>query len=278
MKKLSLPNWVQLVGKGRVKQLRDAAISTKKKKLLWITKYLDDNQIAELYYRVFENGEPLKKVARMVRRDWQVKPAWKLQQFVRGLETWKERLSTTLSVTKELAITPEDKKQIAKAEQAIAKLHGDVDVMKVLGGAIQMEAERIADLRAYEISIWERQKELAKAKGIPAPRMPVFTELDRMMVTLNTLCGQYSFVAMKTGATQVVPDEINVNIKAKSDFVLEHYVGRDGDRMKRAALRFLELAEQQAIDYSIDEKTGRFIPQGEPCQITAQAESRKKRS
>lgn len=238
-----ITDWIQLIGDVKIEELRAAAISEKKKKRLWINRYCDDEQVAELYIRIFTYNEPTKKLAKLARDVWGIKPNWKLQQFERGLERWIDRIKTTLLEAKRAAETPTELRKVAVAEDKLKTLYAKIDALGVLGGAIQIQAERL-------MFIHEKEKNME--------RVAPFKLTDTIQRTLTHQVETYMQLAMKTGALDSVPDEVNINLKMRADTVHDAFVNRDGKRMADIADKFLQRIEQEALSCRFDRETGTY--------------------
>jgi hypothetical protein len=78
---------------------------------------------------------------------------------------------------------------------------------------------------------------------------------------------------MKTGTINTAPSEVNINLKAKSDFVLQHYVANDGQKMIKAADRLLTALKDKCVKLELDPETGQYYsPEIKPITIDIENE------
>lgn len=240
-KKYRTEDWVKIVGKGRIKQLREAAISSKLKRPLWISTYLNDSQIAEVYYRIFEKNESLESVAKKVKLVWGVQPSWTIQQFVRGLETWKNRLATKVTDVKEVVKEHKDKVALKKVRDKLEDLNREVNALGMLGYAIEVQAERIQMFREFENK----------------RNMPV-SATDQALKTFRELCDTYGNMAVRLGVLEGAPTEINVNLQAKGQVIFDKVIGDDGSRLITCGNKLLQRLEEHCVLMEQDDK-GEFV-------------------
>lgn len=241
MKKLNAKDWIELIGKQKLHDIREAAYPPHKKPL-WMIKLLDDQQLAEVYYRVFEMGESLEEIALLIRGKWGIQPKWKRHQFTRGLQVWKDRLDTDYSKAKtEVKDSPKEEKKIERVKSRAQEFFAKVDALGRLGAAIDVQTERLIMIHERELSIKTPLK-----------------MTDSIQANLTSMVQTYIMMSIKTGVLDGVPDELNVNFKAQADVVLEHGIKGDGNRIVRIAQKFLEQAAQHVVHMTMNEETGQY--------------------
>jgi hypothetical protein len=238
---MNIKTWVQLIGEDKIVELRNAAAPLNKKPL-WIATYCDDEQMAEIYYRIFERGEDLKEIAKMARNMWGIRKDWQLQDFVRGMERWKQRLMTPMSSFILGKKNPEERRKAKKFKKKQHRVFKKLDALGTLGYAIKVQVERLAITHARE----------------KAAKMPLEI-VEGIQKNLTEMINSYVTLGVKTGLMDGVPAEYNVNLKAQSDAVLTHVVGDYGPRMIRGAQKFLEAMSQRAEVIDMDLETGKIL-------------------
>ena len=230
-KSKALTGWVKLVGEDQIRQLREACIS-ENGKVLWIHKYLDDEQIAELYFRLLERNEDQKKLSKVVRDDWGILPHWPLQNFYKGMKKWVKRLETDYhNLSRSSTTTPKLKYQANKKRKEAHKLFKRLDILGRLGYAIELQTDRLNMIHQME-----------KDRGLPSKHT------DVIQSTLSKMGARYIDAAIKTGVLAGVPHEVNVNLQAKSELVHAELIAGDGQKWGRAAQDFLDKMEQHVIE------------------------------
>jgi len=237
-----ISSFVEIIGREKLKELREAAAPEGKKRL-WLSKYCDDDQLAELYYRIFERHDDLAELARVARDLWGIQPHWNLKSFVAGLKTWRKRLATDIDAVAITQKDPTDKQKVMELRKRQRALTAKLDALGRLGYAIELQTERMA--MGHEIEL--RAKTPMKF-------------MDTVMDTLNKMVENYITLAIKTGAMNAAPSEININLKEKSDFVLTHIIGDDGPSMLKVADKFLTKLKEAAVTMVWDEETQRYYP------------------
>lgn len=232
--------FTQIIGSEKLKELREAAAPAGKKPL-WLARYCDDDQLAELYYRIFERQDSILDLAKIARDVWNIQPHWEIKSFTRGLTTWKKRLSTELDIHIAKQKTPTEKSKALALRRRQRVLTSNLDALGRLGYAIELQTERM--VMAHEIEL--RAKTPMKF-------------MDTIMGHLNEMISTYVTLAMKTGTINTAPSEVNINLKAKSDFVLQHYVANDGQKMIKAADKLLTALKDKCIKLELDPETGQY--------------------
>jgi len=235
-------SWAKLIGGHKLGELR-AAAHPEGKKGLWMSKWLDDEQFAEIYVRIFENNEDMRDIARMVRDEWGIQRHWDLKDFVKGLVKWKHRLDSTMSKAMEAQVDEDGQKQVAKARKKLQECYAKVDALGRLGFAIELQTKRL--LMAHE-----REDKVNYPMELT----------DKIQANLTDMCKNYVKLAIKTGAIDGVASEVNVNLNAESELVLKHVIGGDGNKMVKAARTFLRTAVAKCIPMELDEETGEYVP------------------
>jgi len=234
--------FLEIIGPEKLKELREAAAPEGKKRL-WMAKYCDDDQIAEMYYRLFERHDDVGDVARVARDIWGIQPHWDLRSFTNGLQTWKKRLSTEIDEVIDIQKTPTEKQKVMALRKKQRMLTSRLDALGRLGYAIELQTERM--LMGHEIE----QKAKTPLKF-----------MDTIMGSLNEMVNTYVSLAIKTGALDSAPSEVNINLQAKSDFALNHVIGNDGKKFLRAADKFLTQIKEASVKMEWDEETQKYYP------------------
>lgn len=232
--------FAQLVGDEKLQELR-AAAAPSGKKTLWMARYCDDDQMAELYYRLFERHDDILDLAKIARDVWNIQPHWEIKSLAAGLKTWRRRLSTELDSYIDKQKTPTDKSKAMALKKKQRVLSSNLDALGRLGYAIELQTERM--VMAHDIEL--RAKTPMKF-------------MDQIMGGLNDMIQNYVTLAMKTGAINTAPSEVNINLKAKSDFVLQHYVANDGQKMIKAADKLLTALKDKCVKLELDPATGQY--------------------
>ena len=241
----AVQNWSETISNRKMTDIRAAACPPGQA-ALWLHKHLDDNQLAELYFRVFERNEPFDEVARIARDAWGVKPNWEIRDFRKGLEKWKAALTTTFKDYIDTAETPKEVAQAKNKLDTSKKLYKDLDVLEKLAYAIEVNSSRL---------------EMAHSRELMA-KIPLRIT-DEVTRTLSELCRNYTYVAAQTGVVDGSVSEFNINFKAKADFVLDKYVGNDANKMIRAATEFIQGIEKKCITLNLDPDTQEYKLAGE---------------
>jgi hypothetical protein len=242
----NIKTWVELVGEGQLLQIKEACHPPKKKPL-WLIKHLDNEQLAEVCYRMFEKEEDLRAIAKMVRDEWGINPSgkWQLQDYTRGMEQLKRRLATPMSKHIMGKRNPEEKRKAKALKKKHLRIFKKLDPLGRLGWIVEQQTKRYAMARVKEKAL----------------KMPLDIT-DTIAANLTTQIRTYAEMGIKLGLLQGVPEEINVNLKAKADLVMAHFIAGDGQKMIRAANSYLEDMAGQCVDLEIDSETGEFVIAG----------------
>lgn len=232
--------FAEIIGPEKIRELREAAAPPTKKPL-WIARYCDDDQIAELYYRMIEKNESVSTLARVARDIWNVQPHWDIKSLVSGLRVWRKRIATDLDENIAVQKTPTEKDKAIALRKRQRNLTSNLDALGRLGYAIELQTERM--MMGHEIEM--------KAKT-------PLKFVDQIMTGLNDMVHNYVTLAMKTGAINSAPSELNINLKSKSDFVLQHYVANDGQKMIKAADKLLTALKEKCVKLELDPETGQY--------------------
>lgn len=232
--------FAEIIGPEKIRELREAAAPPTKKPL-WVARYCDDDQIAELYYRMIEKNESVSTLARVARDIWNVQPHWDIKSLVSGLRVWRKRIATDLDENITVQKTPTEKDKAIALRKRQRNLTSNLDALGRLGYAIELQTERM--MMGHEIEM--------KAKT-------PLKFVDQIMTGLNDMVHNYVTLAMKTGAINSAPSELNINLKSKSDFVLQHYVANDGQKMIKAADKLLTALKEKCVKLELDPETGQY--------------------
>lgn len=232
--------FAEIIGPEKIRELREAAAPPTKKPL-WVARYCDDDQIAELYYRMIEKNESVSTLARVARDIWNVQPHWDIKSLVSGLRVWRKRIATDLDENIAVQKTPTEKDKAIALRKRQRNLTSNLDALGRLGYAIELQTERM--MMGHEIEM--------KAKT-------PLKFVDQIMTGLNDMVHNYVTLAMKTGAINSAPSELNINLKSKSDFVLQHYVANDGQKMIKAADKLLTALKEKCVKLELDPETGQY--------------------
>ena len=236
----AVKTFTQIIGPEKVRELREAAAPPTKKPL-WVARYCDDDQLAELYYRMIEKGESVTTLAKVARDIWNIQPHWDIKSMIAGLNTWKKRISTDLDQNIAIQRTPTEKDKAVALKKRQRVLTSNLDALGRLGYAIELQTERM--IMGHEIEM--------KAKT-------PLKFVDQIMTGLNDMIQNYVTLAIKTGAINSAPSELNINLKSKSDFVLQHYVANDGQKMIKAADKLLTALKEKCVKLELDPETGQY--------------------
>lgn len=236
----AIKTFAQVIGPEKIRELREAAAPPTKKPL-WIARYCDDDQIAELYYRMIEKRESIQTLAKVARDIWNIQPHWDLKSMVAGLRSWKKRISSELDEHIAIQKTPTDRDRALALKKRQRVLASNLDALGRLGYAIELQTERM--VMGHEIEM--------KAKT-------PLKFVDQIMSGLNDMIQNYVTLAVKTGAINSAPSELNINLKSKSDFVLQHYVANDGQKMIKAADKLLTALKEKCVKLELDPETGQY--------------------
>jgi len=230
-KRTTITGWVKLVGENKVQELKAAAFPPTGKPL-WLYKYLDDEQIAEIFFRIFEREEPLKAIAKCVRDQWGIQKHWPLQNFTRGMDRWIDILKNDYyDVLLNPRVPDKIKKKAKKEKKEAYKLFEKLDILGRLGYAIELQTDRLNMIHNFE----------KKAKHVQKHTDVIATNLSKMAM-------RYVDIAVKTGVLSGVPSEVNVNLQGKAEFVHAEFIAGDATKWVKAAQDFLSLAEKKAIN------------------------------
>ena len=236
----SLTDFVSTIGNDKLEEIK-AAARPPGKAPLWIGRYCDDEQMAEIYYRLIIRADSPAEIVRVVRDLWGIQTHWNIDVFLSGLRVFKKRMSNEVSRFKDEAKKHKRTKEVKEVTKRLNQLTAKVDALGHLGYAIELQMKRL--MMGHEIEV----------KG----HMPM-KFVDTMQTTLNEMLKNYVQLAIKTGILDSVPNEININLQARSNLVLEKYIGNDGNRMLRAADNFLKAIEAKCVALEQDPQTGEY--------------------
>lgn len=233
----SLQEKVEITAQDVINRLRLAA-QPPGKKGLWL-KDLSDKRLAEIYLRL-KQKQPIYRIAKMVQIDWGLKKNSDIKTIGRGLRKFRERVFGEIQeaaangeITKD-----EEKASVSRGKRIVEKL----DVLGTLRWLIELQAERVEDLRNKE-----------KAS------MP-FKFTGKEIERLGNLGEQFLTLAMRLGAIDEKPSEINLNIKTSFDEMLKK-LPDDGSRLVGMTTRFLEMVDKLAIPMKMVD--GKYVKQEE---------------
>lgn len=217
------------------------------KKGTWL-RHLSDKQLLESYHRL-RMGQGVYAVVRVAQHEWGVMRTSSTKSMARGMRAFRDKTVGVLHVAPTIdtraGATRSERRDAAellgmRGKRIIEKLDG----LGRLCWLIEVQTDRVAILAEREQTT-----------------LP-FKITGKEVLTLGKLLGDYMKLQMDLGLLETKPHEFNLNIKHKFAGLLQHSVKEDGEIMAQAAGKYIELAEQEALTFELDEDGAYKLKEG----------------
>jgi hypothetical protein len=214
------------------------------KQRTWIAD-LSDDELWQIYLKL-RAGESSRAVAKYIQERWKIKEKSETHSIAQGINKFRKRIADLLEL--QLSEDPEEKQR--KQEESLNELEWS-DGLLSLEKIVKLARERVARMLTEE------------EQGIRHPN------LNRDMQALAALSKQLTkdkefFLAHPNEDPVRKREEQIKDKKRKQQFdAILASLPDDGERIIKAADRFLELAMERAVLVAFDPETGTYEPVGE---------------
>lgn len=220
-----------------VRSLRQA-VKPPKKKGTWLN-MLNDEQLTEVFYRL-QMGKPAYAIVRIAQQEWGIKRDSDPKSMARGVREFRDRALGEVAVVEAISGTHSADSVKALTRRA-KRLSEKVDALDKLSWVIGVQQERIELLHA------------AEKKSLP------FKHTDGTIKTFGELLGLYVKMQIDLGLIQQQPHEYNLMVQHSFGKIQEG-LGGQGPAAANALGRFLQWAEEEAVELKLDPETGAYVP------------------
>jgi hypothetical protein len=208
-----------------MKRLRDA-VAPPGKRGTWL-RYLDDNRLAEVFIQL-QSGTAAQHIATVAQREWGIKPQAQTKSLARAVRAFRDKV-------------------VGEIQKLPTKTDRDKEVAKKLKFQAKKVSEEIEELEEAGWVLLEQKKRIQLFRDKENIAKMGFQATDKaIQVYLQTL-ELYAKMKINMGLIEPPAAEHHLHIKHKFAGLMQHTVGKDGDKVIGALDKFMELVDEKSL-------------------------------
>jgi hypothetical protein len=231
---------IEVSSEALLRKLR-TAVQPPGKKGTWL-RHLNDKRLLEVYFRL-RRGQSALSVAGFSQKEWGVMRHSEVKSLARAVRVFRNKAIGLLKVAP--LIGPEGtKKERRGATEVLGKrgkrITKDLDGLGRLRWAIDIQTDRVATLV-------EKEKQALPFK---------FT--DKSIEVLTRMLESYMKIQVDLGLLESKPQELSLDVRHRFQGLMQHSMRGGGAGVTSAMGKFLEMAEEQALTFELDNE-GQYV-------------------